>query len=372
MKNTFGQSLTVTLFGESHGEEIGAVLDGLAPGIPVDEEAIRARLALRRPAGRISTARREPDEFRIVSGVFRQRTTGTPLCILIPNTAAHSADYEAARALARPGHADYTAYRKYHGYEDYRGGGHFSGRLTAALTAAGAIVLSALAARGVRIGTHVLRCAGIPDRPFGDIAADLTALEGRAFGVLDETAGERMIRGIEAAAEAGDSVGGVTETAILGLPAGVGEPWFDSLESTLSHMLFSIPAVKGVQFGDGFALAEMRGSEANDPFRMEDGRVVTVSNHNGGVNGGISNGMPVLLRCAVKPTPSIFREQQTVDFVRGENAALTLTGRHDPAVVHRARAVIDCAAALAVADALAVRYGTDALARGWEKDGGAE
>jgi len=367
MKNTFGTSLTVTLFGESHGEAIGAILDGLAPGIPVEEEYLRHRLTLRRPAGAISTARREADEFRILSGVFEGRTTGTPLCILIPNTAAHSADYAAARALARPGHADYTAFCKYHGFEDYRGGGHFSGRLTAALVAAGALVQSALAACGIRIGTHVLRCGGVPDRPFSEgaaLAGEIDVLDARAFGVLDEVAGERMIAAVTAAAAEGDSVGGVTETAVVGVPAGVGEPWFDALESTLSHILFSVPAVKGVEFGDGFDLAGLRGSEANDPFRLDGGRVVTASNHNGGINGGITNGMPIRFRCAVKPTPSIFREQQTVDFLANEEATLTLRGRHDPAVVHRARVVIDSVTALALADALVLRFGTDWLGGG--------
>lgn len=382
-KNTFGNSVTITIFGESHGAEIGAVLDGLAPGIPVKEEFISEKLSLRRPAGAISTGRVEPDRFRIVSGVFEGRTTGTAVCILIPNENTRSKDYSATRFLARPGHADYTANCKYHGYEDYRGGGHFSGRVTAALVAAGAIALSALEDKGILIGTHIARCARVADRGFAwgagsvsavgagsgsaigagleDLNADIRALSASNFAVLDPAAAAMMRAEIERAAAEGDSVGGVLETAVTGLPAGVGEPWFDSLESVLSHALFSIPAVKGVEFGDGFALAELRGSTANDSYRMHDGKIVTATNRNGGINGGISNGMPLIFRCAVKPTPSIFKEQDTVDFSAGTDEKLLLKGRHDPAIVHRARVVVDSVCALVLCDMLAQRFGTDFL-----------
>lgn len=360
MKNTFGSSVAVTLFGESHGPAIGAVLDGIAPGIEVDEQFIAAQLGLRRPVGKISTPRVEQDKFVIESGVFGGRTTGTPICILIPNENTHSADYSATRALARPGHADYTAYCKYHGYEDYRGGGHFSGRITAGLVAAGAIAIAALRSKGIYIGTHISRCGGVSDRPFGDIAADIELANGKQFAALDEAAEQQMLAAIEAAAAAGDSVGGVLETAVIGLPAGVGEPWFDTVEGLLSHALFSVPAVKGIEFGDGFALADMRGSEANDPFAI-DGGVVTTTNSNGGINGGITNGMPVVFRTAIKPTPSISQTQQTVDFITGEAAELAVKGRHDPCIVHRARVVVDSVVAITLCDALATRYGTDWL-----------
>lgn len=359
MKNTFGQSISVTLFGESHGSEIGAVIDGLAPGVDIDEEYIASRLALRRPAGKISTSRVEADGFRIVSGVFGGKTTGAPICIIIPNANTHSADYEATRALARPSHADYTAYEKYHGFEDYRGGGHFSGRLTAPIVAAGAIAQTALMKKGIVLGTHIARLAGICDRKFDNIKDDIERLSSAAFPVLDEKAGEKMTAEILEAATDGDSVGGVLECAVLGVPAGVGEPWFDSVESLLSHALFSIPAVKGVQFGDGFDLCDMRGSKANDAFRVENGKIVTKTNHNGGINGGITNGMPILFSVAVKPTPSIFKTQETVDFIKRENAEITISGRHDPAIVHRARAVVDAVTALVMCDLLAVRFGTD-------------
>ena len=362
MKNTFGNSISLTLFGESHGDQIGAVLDGLAPGIGIDEDFIRSQLDLRRPAGKISTARREADDFRIVSGAFEGRTTGTPLTVLIPNTAQHSKDYSATRALARPGHADYTAYAKYHGFEDHRGGGHFSGRVTAALVAAGAILISALRDKGIYVGSHIKSCAGIADREFGDLAEDLKRLNSLAFAVLDESKGAEMRAAIEAAAAEGDSVGGVLETAVIGVPAGVGEPWFDTAEGVIAHALFSVPAVKGVQFGKAFEMVDGRGSEYNDSFYISDKEIKTVTNNNAGINGGITNGMPIVFSTAVKPTPSIFKEQATVDFIKGEDSVLTLKGRHDPAIIHRARVVVDSVTALAVADLLALRYGTDWLA----------
>ena len=361
MRNTFGNSVTVTLFGESHGPEIGAVLDGLPSGIPVNETFIAERLRLRRPAGAISTGRQEADPFRIVSGMFQGKTTGTPLAILIPNGDVRSRDY--TFGPARPGHADYTAHIRYGGYEDYRGGGHFSGRITAALTAAGAILLDALKQKGIQIGTHVARCAGIDDAAFsGNPATDLEKLNASAFAVLDEQRGEAMREAITRAAEEGDSVGGVLETLVLGMPAGVGEPWFDSMESELAHALFSVPAVKGVEFGSGFAMADMRGSEANDPLILQDGKVKTATNHNGGINGGITNGMPLIFRCAVKPTPSIRKEQRTVDMGENKETEISVAGRHDPAIVHRARAVADSVTAIVIADMLAQRFGTQFLA----------
>ena len=361
MKNTFGNSVAVTLFGESHGECIGAVLDGLAPGVQIDEEAIRHMLTLRRPAGKISTARVEQDAFRIVSGVVNGYSTGTPITILIPNENVKSGDYAQMQTVARPSHADYTAQCKYHGFQDARGGGHFSGRLTAALVAAGAICKSALAQREIQIGTHVKKCAGISDRDFADLDADIAQLNAKIFAVLDEACEAPMKAAIEAAAAEGDSVGGVLETAVTGMPAGVGEPWFDALESLLAHGMFSIPAVKGIEFGAGFALADMRGSQANDPFAVADGKVITTTNCSGGINGGITNGMPIIFRTAVKPTATIFQPQVTVDFATLQETTLMPKGRHDPAIVHRARVVQDAMTALVLCDALAMRFGTDWL-----------
>ena len=361
MKNTFGNSVAITLFGESHGEYIGAVIDGLAPGIHIDREYIANMLTLRRPEGKISTPRREKDEFRIVSGVVADMTTGTPITILIPNENVKSGDYSEMKTVARPSHADYTAECKYHGYQDSRGGGHFSGRITAALVAAGAICKYALEQKGIYIGTHVKRCAGISDRELGDLKNDIAELSQKTFAVLDDASGDKMREAILSAASEGDSVGGVLETAIIGMPCGVGEPWFDSVESMLSHMMFSIPAVKGIEFGAGFAISDMRGSEANDPIRIENGMAVTLTNNNAGINGGITNGMPIIFRTAIKPTPTIFKEQNTIDFKSMTDAVLEPKGRHDPAIVHRARVVQDAAAAIVLCDALAIRFGTDYL-----------
>ncbi len=361
MKNTFGNSVAVTLFGESHGEYIGAVIDGLAPGIEIDREYIRKMLALRRPEGKISTPRREADEFKIVSGVVGNVTTGTPITILIPNENVKSGDYAEMKTVARPSHADYTAECKYHGYQDSRGGGHFSGRITAALVAAGAVCKHALEKKGIFIGTHVKRCGGVSDRDFSSLSLDIAELNNKTFAVLDDAAGEKMREAILSVAADGDSVGGILETAVTGMPAGVGEPWFDTVEGMLSHMIFSIPAIKGIEFGAGFAISDMRGSEANDPMRMEDGQIITVTNNSGGINGGITNGMPIVFRTAVKPTPTIFKAQNTVDFKNKSDTVLEGKGRHDPAIVHRARIVQDAATAIVLCDALAMRYGTDFL-----------
>ena len=362
MKNSFGNNINLTIFGESHGASVGFVLDGIASGIPVDEEYIQKLLELRRPMGAISTSRSEKDEFVIQSGVFNGYTTGTPICITIPNKDVRSADYESTAHLARPSHADYTAQCKYRGFQDYRGGGHFSGRITAALVAAGGIIIPALNKKGIYIGTHIKSCGNVNDRDFEDYKTDITKLSDSSFAVLAEEKALEMQNEILKAKESGDSLGGILETAIIGLEAGIGEPWFDSMEGMLSHGLFSIPAVKGVEFGLGFGFARTTGSNANDPFCVEDGNVYTSTNNSGGINGGISNGMPVIFRCAFRPTPTISRPQNTVDFVALQNETLEAKGRHDPCIIHRARVVVDSVAALVVADMLATRHGTDWLA----------
>ena len=359
MKNTFGNSVAITLFGESHGEYIGAVLDGLAPGIEIDTEYMEHMLTLRRPDGKISTLRKEKDEFRIVSGVINGRTTGTPITILIPNENVQSSDYAELKTVARPSHADYTAQCKYHGFQDSNGGGHFSGRITAALVAAGAICKSALEQKGIFIGTHVKRCGPVSDREFNDYIPDIKMLNEKTFAVLDEACEETMKNTILETASDGDSVGGILETAVTGIPEGVGEPWFDSVESLISHMMFSIPAVKGIEFGAGFSFADMKGSTANDPFKIEDGKIITETNNNGGINGGITNGMPVVFRTVIKPTPTIFKAQNTVDFLNMEETVLEAKGRHDPSIVHRARVVQDAATAIVICDILGMRFGTD-------------
>ena len=366
MKNTFGSNLSLTIFGESHGRAIGAVLDGMAAGVPVDEEFLALCMDKRRARGDgLSTPRVEADKIQFLSGVLNGRTTGTAIALMIENQNTRSGDYAKTADLLRPGHADYTAYAKYHGFQDARGGGHFSGRITAALVAGGGIVLEALERAGIEIVTHIGRCAGVADTPFAlndpaALAAQAEALlnQSGGFALLDADAEEPMKNAIRGAGSEGDSVGGILETAILGLPAGVGEPYFDSVESEIAHMAFSVPAVKGIEFGTGFGFAGMRGSEANDAFRMTpEGAVVTATNHNAGINGGIANGMPVVFRTVVKPTPSIYKQQDTVDYLAKKNAELSIQGRHDPCIVPRAAIVQTCSAALAVADLLTARYG---------------
>ena len=359
MKNTFGNSFCVTLFGESHGQAIGAVLDGLKPGEEIDLQKISALLKMRKGAAAFSTKRNEKDEFKIVSGFFEGKTTGTPLCILIENNDTKSADYSEMKSVARPSHADYTAFLKYHGYNDYRGGGHFSGRVTAALTAAGAVALQILERRGVKIGTHILSCGEVSDRHFEKCEEDFEKLSSLPLPVLDDAAREKIEERITAARKDGDSVGGVLETVVTGFPASVGEPWFDTVEGVLSHILFSVPAVKGVSFGAGFDFGKMTGSQANDPFMIKDGKVMTQTNRNGGINGGITNAMPIVINCAVKPTPSIYKTQKTIDFEKNEQTELLIKGRHDPAIIHKASVVVTAAAAIALLDLLSGRFGTD-------------
>ena len=361
MKNSFGNNISVTLFGESHGEMIGAVLDGLAPGIRINKEYIDKKLTQRRPNNALSTARVEADEWRIVSGVHLGYTTGAPLTVLIPNTGTRSSDYDSLSDTPRPSHADFTAECKYHGYQDKRGGGHFSGRVTAALVAAGAIIASALEAHGIFIGTHIYSLGGISDRGFDKLESDIAILNEKLFPVISGEAANAMKKYITECKESKDSTGGILETAVIGMPAGVGEPWFDTAEGMLSHILFSIPGIKGVEFGRGFGFADLKGSEANDGYTVKDGRVVTLTNNNGGILGGITSGMPIIFRCAVKPTPSIYKEQASVDLATMKNTTLKIEGRHDPAIIHRARAVVDAATAIALADMLVTRYGCDYL-----------
>ncbi len=357
MKNTFGNSLHITLGGESHGDSLFAVLDGLCPGTVIDESYIASRLTLRRPSGNISTPRKEADEFKIISGVYEGRATGTPLCILIPNTAKKSADYDETRYIPRPSHADYSAFLKYGGYQDHHGGGHFSGRITAALVAAGAIAQLALENEGIKIGTHIKSIGTAFDRGFENLENDITYLSDKPFPVLSEKSGEEMKAEIENAKADLDSIGGVLESAVIGMKGGYGEPWFDTVEGMLAHALFSIPGVKAVCFGLGEKFGNIRGSEANDAFAYENGKVVTKTNNNGGINGGITNGMPITFTVTVKPTPSIAKEQSTVDLKNGEEKALSIHGRHDPCIVHRAASVVNAVTALTLLDLIYMRDG---------------
>ncbi len=364
MKNTFGQGLSLTIFGESHGEAVGVVLDGIAPGLVVREESIRTALNKRRPAGSYSTSRVETDPFRILSGVKNGLTTGAPIALIVPNENIKSEDYTES-CIPRPSHADYPAHVKYHGFEDRAGGGHFSGRLTAPVVAVCAILEDALREKfGIQIGTHILSLHDIKDQTMQGTSEEVEALSLLAFPVLSHEAGEQMKQEILRAKEAGDSVGGVLESAIIGVPVGLGEPYFDSVESVLSHLLFSIGGVKGVEFGEGFALTHKFGSEANDPYVLQDGKVTCASNANGGILGGLTNGMPIIVKCAVKPTPSIHKAQKSVNLDTMEEVSLQIEGRHDGAIVHRAATVVNALLAFGIADLLVTRYGTDVLREG--------
>ena len=361
MKNTFGNAVKVTLFGESHGDAIGVVIDGIAPGIEIDYNFIDRQLDRRRSKTHVCTPRSETDDYKIISGVFEGHTTGTPLCIVIPNRDTKSSDYQLFSSVARPGHADYTANCKYHGYQDYRGGGHFSGRITVALVAAGAIIQSALEKKGIYVGTHIKKCAGVDDRAFVDYISDIKKIHSSKFSILDDEKGIEMIESASAIKANNDSTGGIMETAIIGVPTGVGEPWFDSIESMLSHAMFSIPAIKGVEFGAGFSCADMTGSQMNDEFYVDGDKILTKSNNNGGINGGISNGMPIVFSCAVKPTSSISRKQKTVNFIDMVDTEVEIGGRHDSTIIPRACVVAETLSAIVIADLLVERFGTDYL-----------
>ena len=355
MKNNFGTNISWTLFGESHGPAIGITLDGLPAGFKVDMEQIKSDMDKRKATGKISTQRHEADEVHILSGMYNGYTTGTALTILIENQNTKSKDYSAFHGRLRPGHADFTAFEKYNGYQDYRGGGHFSGRLTACIVAAGSICRQILKSQGIVIGSHIESLYTLSDIPF---SKDYTVLEkqiqevnDKNFAVLDNQVKNQMIQEIEKAAAEGDSLGGILETAIIGLPAGLGEPFFDSLESHLSSLMFSIPAVKSVSFGDGESIDEMLGSEANDCYYYdEEGNVRTSTNHNGGITGGITNGMPVSCTVTFKPTPSIAKKQKTINIETKENVELEIKGRHDPCIVQRAVVVVEAMMALGILD----------------------
>lgn len=351
MSSCFGQYLKLSLFGQSHGEAIGITLDGFPAGMTVDESRLQAEMARRAPGqSAMTTSRREADQPEILSGILNGVTTGQPICAIIRNTNTRSRDYGDGVDLVRPGHADYTGHVRYFGFEDWRGGGHFSGRLTAPIVFAGALCSQWLEQQGVKIACHIQQLGDVRDGSFmeEDPTADYGYLKQMHLPVLTTGLDAAMEQTVLRAREAEDSVGGVLECMITGLPAGLGAPFFDSVESVLSHLLFSVPAVKGVAFGEGFGFAALRGSQANDAFRMENGRVVTVSNHAGGINGGISNGMPVIFRCVVRATPSIAQKQQTVSLRSGEDASLEIHGRHDPCILPRAVPVIEAVAAIGV------------------------
>ena len=347
MSSTFiGQKLRLSIFGQSHSEAIGMTLDGLPAGIEIDPDELQRFLNRRAPGQNDwSTPRKEEDRPDFLCGLKDGFTCGAPLTAVIHNNNTRPKDYSQLKITPRPGHADYTAEVKYRGFQDYSGGGHFSGRLTAPLCIAGGVVRQELRRHNIAVDARIAAIAGIRDE-----SAFETSVADKAFPVVDDKIGERMRAAIQNAREDGDSVGGVIECVVRGLPVGIGEPMFDGVENQIARLVFAVPAVKGIEFGAGFEAAKLRGSENNDPFLVKDGRIETAANHAGGILGGITNGMPLVFRAAVKPTPSISRAQQSVNLSTMEPQELRVTGRHDPCVVPRAVPVIEAAAALAVYD----------------------
>ena len=354
MSSVLGEKIRLSVFGESHGAAIGCVIDGLPAGVDLDFDKIQKEMDKRAPGrDRSSTTRKEPDQPQILSGVLNGETTGAPLAMLMENTNTRSGDYDSVRFVPRPGHSDYPAYVKYGGSNDIRGGGHFSGRLTAPVVFAGAIAKQILAGKGVTVGAHILQIGPVKDTPFDKNnidAAELKALSEDFFATISTQQEIEMRAVVENARLQGDSVGGVIECAAVGLPVGVGSNIFSTVEGRLSYALFGIPAVKGVQFGAGFDFAEMRGSQANDPYEIRDGRVCLKSNNNGGVLGGMTDGAPLVFSVAVKPTASIASAQDSVDLKAMKNEKLVVTGRHDPCIVPRAVAVVEAVCAFTLLD----------------------
>lgn len=356
MSSIWGNNIKLSIFGESHGVAIGVNIDGLPAGIELDMEDIKFEMRRRSPGKKkTSTSRVEKDEFKILSGYYNNKTTGAPLCATIENTNAKSEDYEKTKNLARPGHADFTGNIKYRGFNDYRGGGHFSGRLTAPLVFAGAIAKQILKSKSIIVGSHIKSIGYIEDDSFNPIEISpelLSQLRNKKLPTINEKIALNMEENILKAKEEEDSIGGIVEVVVINSKIGMGNPIFNSIESRIAQIIFSIPGVKGIEFGAGFDITHMKGSVANDEMYMEDGKVKSYSNNNGGILGGISNGMPIIFRVALKPTPSIGKTQRTIDMESYENTEINIVGRHDPCIVARAISVIEAATALVILDLL--------------------
>ncbi|MFT8350819.1 chorismate synthase [Clostridium saccharoperbutylacetonicum] len=356
MSGMWGNKLKVSIFGESHGVGIGITIDGLPSGVEINMEEVTKEMARRAPGkSNLSTARKEADAPEILSGFFEGKTTGTPLCAVIRNADMHSRDYGKLKDLMRPGHADYPGFIRYKGFNDYRGGGHFSGRITAPLVFAGAICKQVLQDKGINIGAHVKSIGNIEDKSFYDVKVDkelLADLKLKELPILVPEKEEEMRKLILEAKKEQDSTGGTIECAIIGINAGIGNPFFDSVESTLAHLMFSVPAVKGIEFGKGFEMTKLRGSECNDEYYYDNGEVKTYTNNNGGITGGITNGMPILFKVGIKPTASISKIQRTIDISEQKEAELVIEGRHDPCIVQRAVPVIEAVTAIGILDLL--------------------
>ncbi len=354
MSGMWGSKIKLSIFGESHGNAIGITIDGLPAGFSIDMDKIMMEMARRAPGkSSLSTPRKESDIPEILSGYFEGKTTGTPLCAIIRNSNTKSKDYSKLKDVMRPGHADYTGAIRYKGFNDYRGGGHFSGRITAPLVFAGAICKQILEVKGIIVSAHINSIGKIKDCSFleSDISDELlNSFKEKELPLINTKLEDEMRQEILRARSSGDSIGGTIECAILGVSPGIGDPFFDSVESTLAHLMFSVPAVKGIEFGKGFDISKMRGSEANDEYYLENGNIKTKTNNNGGILGGITNGMPIIFNVAIKPTASIFKEQNTVNIVTMEETTLCIEGRHDPCIVQRALPVIEAVAAIGITE----------------------
>nr|WP_330376097.1 chorismate synthase [Terrisporobacter othiniensis] len=350
----WGNNIKLSIFGESHGNAIGINIDNLPPGFPLDMEEIMREMRRRAPGkNNLSTARKESDVPEILSGYFEGKTTGTPLCAIIRNSDNKSKDYSKIKDVMRPGHGDYPGFVKYKGFNDYRGGGHFSGRITAPLVFAGAICKQILRKSGIEIVAHIKSIGDMEDKSFLDCDLDklfINSLKYEEFPLIKKNLEEKMKNEILSARKEGDSVGGIIECMVLGIKAGIGSPFFDSVESTLAHLIFSVPAVKGVEFGMGFDISKMKGSKSNDEYYLKEGKVKTKTNNNGGIIGGITNGMPIIFRVAIKPTPSVYKEQNSINISTMEETTLQIEGRHDPCIVQRAVPVIEGVSAVGILD----------------------
>ena len=354
MSGMWGSKIKLSIFGESHGNAIGITIDGLPAGFSIDMDKIMMEMARRAPGkSSLSTPRKESDIPEILSGYFEGKTTGTPLCAIIRNSNTKSKDYSKLKDVMRPGHADYTGAVRYKGFNDYRGGGHFSGRITAPLVFAGAICKQILEVKGIIVSAHINSIGKIKDCSFleSDISDELlNSFKEKELPLINTKLEDEVRQEILSARSSGDSIGGTIECAILGVSPGIGDPFFDSVESTLAHLMFSVPAVKGIEFGKGFDISKMRGSEANDEYYLENGNIKTKTNNNGGILGGITNGMPIIFNVAIKPTASIFKEQKAVNIITMEETTLCIEGRHDPCIVQRALPVIEAVAAIGITE----------------------
>ncbi len=360
MSGVWGSNIKISIFGESHGNAIGVNIDGLPSGFEINMDKVLLEMERRAPGkNQLSTARKEADLPEILSGFFQGKTTGTPLCAIIRNSDTRSKDYAKTKDFMRPGHADYTGYERYLGFNDYRGGGHFSGRITAPLVFAGAICKQILESQGIFIGAHISSIKDINDEVFNELRIskdELDTLRAMELPLINRSLEDKIRHTIMQAKYDGNSVGGTIECAIVGIEAGVGNPFFDSVESTLAHLMFSIPAIKGIEFGKGFDITKLYGSEANDEYYYNEGLVKTKTNNNGGVLGGITNGMPILFKVAVKPTASILKEQDTIDIKEKKDVKFRIEGRHDPCIVQRAVPVVEAVTAIGILDLIKGRY----------------